>query len=274
MTAPVLVIGATGKTGRRVADKLAAKGVAVRRGARGSATPFDWTQRETWAPALRGVRAVYVTYFPDLAVPGATDDVAALTEMAREAGVEKIVLLSGRGEQHAEAAEAVVARSGLRYTLVRCAWFAQNFSEGVMRDAVMGGVLALPAGDVPEPIVDADDIADVVVAALTEPGHDGQLYELTGPRLLTFGEMASAIGAAMGRPVQFQPISFEELHAALAAGGDTAMADLVTMIMRETMDGRNAVLADGVERALGRPPRDFADYCRDAAAAGAWKLAA
>ncbi len=165
---PILVIGATGKTGRRVAAGLEARGQSVRRGSRNSATPFDWEAPETWTPALKGARAAYVTYFPDLAFPGAVEKLESLCETAKDCELEHLVLLSGRGEHHARLGEEVVRNSGLGFTIVRSAWFAQNFSEGYLRDPILSGVLPMPGGDVAEPIINIDDIADVAVAALTE----------------------------------------------------------------------------------------------------------
>ncbi|MEQ9258635.1 MAG: NAD(P)H-binding protein [Roseovarius sp.] len=271
---PVLVIGATGKTGARVATRLEAKGLPVRRGSRNSPTPFDWEAPETWSAALEGVRAAYVTYFPDLAFPGAVEKLESLCETAHAAGVEHLVLLSGRGEHHARLGEEVVRNSGVDFTIVRAAWFAQNFSEGYLREPVLAGVLPMPGGDVAEPIIDIDDMADVAVAALTEEGHKGQLYEVTGPRLMTFAEMAAELSAALGREIRHIPISFEEFHANIAEVGGEFVGDVFTAIARETLDGRNAHLCDGVERALGRPPRDFADFARAAAGAGQWPAAA
>lgn len=271
---PVLVIGATGKTGSRVASRLEAKGLPVRRGARSSATPFDWESPETWAAALTGARAAYVTYFPDLAFPGAVEKLESLCETAKDVGIEHLVLLSGRGEQHARLGEVVVRESGVDFTIVRSAWFAQNYSEGYLRDPILGGVLPMPGGDIAEPIIDIDDIADVVVAALTEDGHKGELYEVTGPRLMTFADMADALSQAIGRPIRHIPISFEEFHAEIAKSGDTFVADVFTAIARETLDGRNAHTTNGVQRALGRPPRDFADFAKSAAREGTWPVAA
>jgi uncharacterized protein YbjT (DUF2867 family) len=268
--APILVIGATGKTGRRIADRLEAAGHPVRRGARRSATPFDWDRPETWAPALDGVRAAYISYFPDLAFPGAEDKIAGLVEAARAAGVGRLVLLSGRGEHHAERCEALVRDSGLDHTLVRAAWFAQNFSEGYLRDAVLAGTLALPAGAVVEPIVDVDDIADVAVAALTEDGHNGRLYDVTGPELLGFDAMAAQLAATLGRPVIYRPITLEQFREAMAATARPMVADVFTAICREVLDGRNAHIGHGIEHALGRPPRRFAAFCHAAFADGAW----
>lgn len=271
---PILVIGSTGKTGRRIAKTLTERGFPVRHGSRNAAIPFDWEKPETWAAALEGVSSAYVSYFPDLAFPGAPEKIEALTKAAAKAGVKRLVLLSGRGEVHAQHCEDIVKNCGLDYTLVRAAWFAQNFSEGYLREPVLGGMVALPAGDVREPIVDVDDIADVAVAALTEDRHSGQLYEITGPRLLSFAEAAAELSAATGHEVRYVPITFDQFHASMTKIGGQMVADVFTDICREVLDGRNESLGDGVHKALGREPRDFADFCRAAAASGAWSAAA
>jgi uncharacterized protein YbjT (DUF2867 family) len=164
-----------------------------------------------------------------------------------------------------------VQEAGVEWTIVRCAWFSQNFSENYLLEPLLSGEVVLPAGDVPEPFVDADDIADVSVAALTEDGHAGEVYELTGPRLLTFAEAVAEIGEAAGRAIRFAPVSVEEYASALDEEGVPAeFVSLLTYLFREVLDGRNSYLTDGVLRALGREPRDFTDYARDAAATGAW----
>jgi uncharacterized protein YbjT (DUF2867 family) len=271
---PILVIGATGKTGSRVAARLEQQGLPVRRGSRRAALPFDWEKPETWAPALEGVSRAYVTYFPDIALPGALQQVEGLCAAAKRAGIERLVMLSGRGEHHAGLGEEVVRHSGVDFTIIRAAWFAQNFSEGYLRDPILTGVLPMPGGDVREPIIDIEDIADVAVAALTEDGHSGALYEVTGPELMTFAEMAGVLSDAIGRDIRHLPISFEDFHAGVAEAGGEVIADVFTAIARETLDGRNAHLTDGVERALGRKPRPFAEFARTAAKAGAWPEAA
>ena len=274
----ILVLGGSGKTGRRVAERVAARGLAVRAVSRRSDPQFDWNDMATWLPVLRGVRSAYVAYAPDLAVPGAVETVRAFTELALELGVRRIVLLSGRGEEEAERAEqavrAAVEDRGGEWTVVRCAWFDQNFSEDYLLEPVLAGEVALPVGDTPEPFVDADDIADVAVAALTEDGHQGELYELTGPRLLTFAEAVEEIGAAAGRPIGFVPVTIDEYTAAASEQGVPGdVVELLAYLFGEVLDGRNARLADGVERALGRPPRDFRDYARRTAATGVWSAA-
>jgi len=270
---PILVVGATGKTGSRVATKLEEKGADVRRGSRNSETPFDWENPATWAPALSGAAKAYVTYFPDLAFPGAVEKLEAFTKVAAASGLKQIVLLSGRGEHHARLGEEVVRASGIPFTIVRSAWFAQNFSEGYLRDPILAGVLPMPGGDIAEPIIDIDDIADVAVAALMEEGHEDELYEVTGPRLMTFAEMADVLANATGRPIQHVPITFEDFHTNVAQAGGEFVADVFTAIARETLDGRNAHMCDGVERALGRKPRDFAEFATAAASWGVWNNA-
>jgi uncharacterized protein YbjT (DUF2867 family) len=267
-----LVLGGTGKTGRRVAARLQARGAPARIGSRAGVPAFDWEDRATWEPALEGVTAAYVSFFPDLAVPGAADAVGAFAELAVDRGVRRLVLLSGRGEEEAQRAERTVQRVAADCTIVRCSWFSQNFSESFLREAVLAGEVALPVDGVPEPFVDADDIADVAVAALTEPGHAGRLYELTGPRLLTFGEAAQEIAEASGRPVRFVTITDQQWTGAMAEEGvPDLLAGLMRYLFTEVLDGRNAHLADGVQRALGRAPRDFRDYARQAAGSGAWE---
>ncbi len=268
---PMLVLGGTGKTGRRVADRLRARGVAIRIGSRRGEPPFDWDDDTTWAPAVQGVSAVYITYYPDLALPGAVEAVGLLSRLAVESGARRLVLLSGRGEDEAVRGEQAVQAAGADWTIVRATWFAQNFSEHFLVGGVLSGELAFPAGDAAEPFVDADDIADVVVAALTDNGHSGQVYELTGPRLLTFADAAQAISAAIGREVRYVPIApAQYVDALIAEGLPEAEARGLTELFVTVLDGRNAHLTDGVRRALGREPRDFADYARDAAATGVW----
>jgi uncharacterized protein YbjT (DUF2867 family) len=233
------------------------------------------TDPETWAPALSGVSAAYVSYFPDLAFPGAAEKIrGADPGCGAECGVRKLVLLSGRGEAHAVACEEIVRNSGLAFTLVRAAWFAQNFSEGYLLAPVLDGVVALPAGDIKEPIADVDDIADVAVAALTDARHDGELYEITGPRLLSFAEAAAEISAAAGFRCTTSRSRSSSSMRACSKSADRLIADVFTEICRETLDGHNAYLTDGVQRALGREPRDFAEFCRKVAASGVWRKAA
>jgi uncharacterized protein YbjT (DUF2867 family) len=267
---PTLVLGGTGKTGRRVVQRLRARGLPVRIGSRSGEPRFDWEDRSTWAPILNGARAAYVAHYWD-ALPGAAATLGSFAELAVESGVPRLVLLSGRGEDEAERAETAVRDAGAELTVLRSTWFAQNFTEDLWREQVQSNVVALPAGDTPEPFVDADDIADVAVAALTDDRHAGELYELTGPRLLTFAGAVAEIGRAVGREISYVPVSIEDFAAAAAEQGvPSDVVEMLAFLFGEVLDGRNARLADGVQRALGRPPRDFGDYARDAAATGIW----
>ncbi|MEQ1956138.1 NAD(P)H-binding protein [Mesorhizobium yinganensis] len=268
---PVLLVGGYGKTGRRVAQRLQARGVPVQAASRSAAPAFDWEDSATWAPALQGVRTAYITYYPDLAAPGAADAIAAFAAAALDAGVHRLVLLSGRGEPEAQRAEEALQASRADWTIVRCAWFNQNFSESFLLDPILAGVVALPVGGVREPFVDAEDIADVVAAALTDDRHVGKLYELTGPRLLTFGEALAEIAAATGRKIRLEQISAGEFSNLLVAEGvPDSLVRLIVMLFAEVLDGRNESLTGGVFEALGRPPRDFADYAKETAEAGTW----
>ena len=264
-----LVLGGTGKTGRRVAARLRALGRPVRIGSRSGRPRFDWEDRSTWPPTLDGVASVYVSYYPDIAVPGARETVRSFAELAVAHGARRLVLLSGRGEPEAQRAEQVVRETGAELTIVRSSWFMQNFSEDYLLEPVMSGEVALPAGEVGEPFIDADDIADVAVAALTDDRHIGELYELAGPRLLTFAEAVDEIARASGREIRYVPVSIEEYATAAAEQGVPSEAiEALSYLFGEVLDGRNAHLADGVQRALGREPRDFSQYARDAAATG------
>ena len=268
-----LVLGGTGKTGRRVAERLASRGVSTRVASRSADPSFDWNDQSTWDAALDGVAAAYVTYAPDLAIPGATDAIRAFVEKAVEQGIQRLVLLSGRGEKEAQQCERIVQDSGIEWTVVRCSWFNQNFSDGEFLDMVLAGEITLPAREVGEPFVDADDIADVAVAALTEEGHAGQIYEVTGPRLLTFAEVAKEIARASGREVQYIQIPKESFAAGIAeSGAPEDIAWLLDYLFSTVLDGRNAYVCDGVQRALGREPTDFAEYAHRIAASGVWNV--
>jgi uncharacterized protein YbjT (DUF2867 family) len=268
---PTLVISSTGKTGSRVAERLEARGIPTRAGSRSADPPFDWEDRDTWAAALEGAGAAYVSYYPDIAIPGAVEAITAFARTALKQDVRRLVLLSGRGEEEAQRAERAVRESGADWTIVRCSWFNQNFSEGFFAESVVAGEVVLPHTRVPEPFVDVEDVADVAATALSEDGHVGQVYELTGPRLLTFEEAVGEIAAATGREIRYVPVSIEEYAAAARQYGvPDDVVEFLRYLFGEVLDGRNASLTDGVQRALGREPRDFSRYAREAAAAGVW----
>jgi uncharacterized protein YbjT (DUF2867 family) len=268
---PILIVGGAGKTGARVNALLRASGIPTRPVSRSTSVPFDWTRPGTWPAALAGVSMAYVTYQPDLAVEGAAEAIAEVSRLARENGLERVVLLSGRGEPGAQRAEAALQQAGVPWTIVRASWFDQNFSEGHLLDGVLAGEIALPAGAVPEPFIDADDIADVVVAALTDRRHAGKLYEVTGPRALTFAQAVGEIAGAAGRPVRYRQIGSEEFAAGMRPHVSEEFIALMLELFTVVLDGRNSRVMHGVEEALGRPARDFSDYARRTAATGVWR---
>lgn len=267
----ILVIGASGKTGRRVLQRLNDRKVPAL-GVSFSSTPsFDWHNKATWEAVLNNISSVYISYYPDLAIPGAVDAVAQLSNLAVKKGVQKLVLLSGRGEAEAQQCEEVVMDAGVDWTIVRASWFCQNFSEGNFLEPILAGHVALPAGNVGEPFVDADDIADVAVAALTEEGHSKKIYEVTGPRLLTFEDAVSEIAKATGRDIKYEQVpmkAYADLLVEYQLPKDLIW--LVTYLFTEVLDGRNESIADGVEQALGRKATDFSEYVKKTAATGVW----
>lgn len=273
MKSNILVIGGTGKTGRKVVQRLQALEQQVRIGSRSAQPAFDWQDPDTWPAALQGMEKVYVTFQPDLAVPGALDAIEALTKLAVRSGVKKMVLLSGKGEREAELSEQVVIHSGLDYTIVRASWFNQNFSESFFLDPILAGQVALPKPEAKVPYVDTDDIADVAVEVLLNDRHNGQIYELTGPRLLTFPEVMQEIAAATGRDIQFTPISLTAYIKMLEEF--QVPADyiwLINYLFSEVLDAKgNSVISNDIEKVLGRPAKDFSDYVRETAATGAWQ---
>jgi len=272
-TTLTLVTGGTGKTGRRIVQRLQAAGHPVRVGSRSATPAFDWHDPDTWPAALAGVSAVYIAYYPDVAIPGAVDTVRAFVAQAVASGVQRLVLLSGRGEEEAQRAEQVVRDAGVTWTILRCSWFMQNFSESFMVDAIRAGELALSAGDIKEPFIDVEDIADVAVAALTQDGHAGQLYELTGSRLLSFADAMAEIAQATGRDIRYLQLTPQQYTAGMAAEGvPDDFAWLLNYLFTTVLDGRNACLADGVQRALGREGRDFGGYVRDVAGTSVWRV--
>lgn len=268
---PIAVIGHKGKTGARVMQRLQTLGYPVRGLSRSGACSFDWSQPQNWADALQGVSAVYVTYQPDLAVPAAEAHIRQFIEAASRAGVEHIVLLSGRGEEGAQRAEQILVDSGITWNVVRASWFCQNFSESFMLDSILSGELALPADTVLEPFVDADDIADVAVAALTRPDLHNQLFEVTGPQAMTFAECVHTIADVTGCELTYTPMplaAFIEVLESLGVPEDVRW--LLNELFGTVLDGRNTPLANGVEKALQRPATSFREYVEKTAASGVW----
>jgi uncharacterized protein YbjT (DUF2867 family) len=259
-----LVIGATGKTGSRVLQQLQARGYQVKGAARSAEVYFDWNAPATWAPALTGVHSVYVTYYPDLAIPKAPEDISTFCALAKMKGVKHITLLSGRGEPAAQVCENIVKQSGINWTIVRAAWFNQNFSEGLFRQFIISGNIALPVSVATEPFVDVDDIADVVVTSMTNPIHQGQLYEVTGPELLNFSQVAVRFSELLKRKVTFEQITLDEFRTRLKQNHvEQGAIEALCYLFTEVLDGRSEFTTDGVFRALRREPRSFNQYILD-----------
>ncbi|WP_405990081.1 NmrA family transcriptional regulator [Streptomyces sp. NBC_00986] len=271
----IVVTGASGRTGRRVAEAARVAGLTVREASR--ARGFDWADRSTWADTLRGADAAYLVYPSDVGAPEAGRAVGLLAQEAVGLGVRRLVLLSSRGEERARPTEEALRGSGADWTVVRASWFAQNFSEGPLVEGFReSGELVFPGGSVREPFVDVRDIADVVVAAVT--GGDryvGQAVTVSGPRLLTFGEAVAEIGAVTGRELTYRAVSARQYGDVLAGFGVPGEeVEFLVELFESLLDGRNAYLSEGVQEVLGREPRDFSEFVREAAAAGVWRVGA
>ncbi|MBL4658021.1 MAG: NmrA family transcriptional regulator [Flavobacteriales bacterium] len=267
----ILILGGTGKTGRRVAEKLTTLGKNIRIGSRTGQIPFDWENPDTWPTVLDGIHSMYVTYQPDLAVPSARRAIEELTALALLSGVSKIVLLSGRGEKEAQICEQIVKDAGIDWTIVRSDWFNQNFSESFFLDPILAGHVALPRGEARVPYVDADDLADVVVESLLDVKHSGKTHELTGPRMLTFEEVMQEIAHATKRSIVFESISMDvytEMLQEYEVPEDYIW--LINYLFTNVLDGRNESITNDIEEVLGRKPKDFTSYVREVAADGIW----
>jgi uncharacterized protein YbjT (DUF2867 family) len=266
---PILVLGASGTTGRRLTQRLRDAGAEVRPASRQEQVRFDWTDRETWEPALAGVARIYL-----MAPHGQPVD-PGFVGLAADRGVRRIVLLSSRGieamgDERLIAAERTVRESGADWTIVRPDWFNQNFDEGFFRPAVLAGELALPLGDRRQAFVDADDIAAVAATALTEDGHAGRSYDVMGPRALSFPEALEIIGRAAGRTIRYSGTAdaYRAAQAALGFPADQTEQEIAAFAaLRDAGDAQPNAL---VRELTGREPKDFEAYAREAAASGAW----
>lgn len=272
MNTNYLIIGGTGKTGRKVVSNLKEQGYNVQIGSRNSKPSFHWEDPSNWSDMLVGIDRMYIVFYPDLAVPGAYEAIERLTDVAKTVGVQKAVLLSGKGEKEAERCEQLVSNSGMDYTLVRASWFNQNFSESFFAGPVISGKVALPMPHARIPFVDTDDIADVVTAALTDDRHNGQTYEVTGPRTLTFAEAVQEIAKAIGRPINFQAITLDKYTEGMKKAG--LPADYIWLfeyLFREVLGNpKNQVVSHDVERVLGRKAKDFSEFAKSSAESGVW----
>ncbi|PSL55388.1 uncharacterized protein YbjT (DUF2867 family) [Saccharothrix carnea] len=258
----ILVLGATGSTGRRVAARLSGAGHAVRRASRRGEVRFDWSDRDTWAGALAGVERVYLMAPHELPVE------PEFVHEAVASGVRRLVLLSTRGvaemrDERLLAAERLVRTCGVDWTVLRPDWFDQNFDEGFFRPSVLGGELVLPLGDKTQAFVDADDIAAVAVAALTEDGHEGEVYEVTGPGALSFPQALAVLTRVTGRPIRFRGTP-DDYRAVMPA-------DLAEEQIRAWDALGDGEPTDTVAQVTGREPKSFHDYAVAAWEAGAWR---
>jgi uncharacterized protein YbjT (DUF2867 family) len=267
-----LVIGGTGKTGRKVVSNLKNRGHNVRIGSRNESPSFEWEDPSNWENVLYGISRMYVVFYPDLAVPGAFEAIQKLTFVAKACGVQKVVLLSGKGEKEAERCEDLIANSGMDYTLVRASWFNQNFSESFFLDQVLSGDVALPMPEAKIPFVDTGDIADVVTEALTDDQHNGKTYEVTGPGKLTFAEVVEEISQATGRSIDYRSITLGEYSEGMKKAGVPAdFIWLLEYLFKEVLgNAENQVVSNDVELVLGRKARDFSEYAEETAKTGVW----
>lgn len=268
----ILILGGTGKTGRRVAEKLKLLGYSnIRIGSRKESPAFDWENQDTWLDALEGIETVYITFQPDLAIPSAVETIKKFTSLATNNGITKMILLSGRGEKEAQVCEKIVMTTAINWTIVRASWFNQNFSESVFLEPILNGFVALPRAEAFEPFTDADDIADVVVEAIINDKHMGQIYELTGPRLLTFPQVIEEISKATGRNIEFQSLTLDENVKLLK---EYKLPEdyiwLVNYLFTEVLDGRNASVTNDIEKVLGRKAKDFTEFVKETALTGIW----
>ena len=262
----ILIVGATGKTGRRVYQLLSEQIPAqrIKAASRHSDVHFDWQDSETWHAALEDVSHVYLVYSPDLAVPGSTDHILAFCTMAKRYNVAHITLLSGRGEPVAQSCEDILINSGLSWTIVRASWFNQNFSDGLFKSFIDKSLIALPVNNVKEPFVDIDDIAEIVNQSLLTTKHQNKLYEVTGPELLSFKDIADQFTEVLAKPIGFQklsPMEFESVMSTAKVPED--VTSLLSFLFTEVLDGRNESITNGVEQALGRKPKSFKRFIED-----------
>jgi len=271
-TNKILVIGGKGKTGSRVVKLLNEKpNITIRLGSRSSEIPFNWEKTETWSLALKDINSIYITFQPDLAIPSAPETIQKFALLATKLGVEKMVLLSGRGEKEAQICEEIVKATAQKWTIVRASWFNQNFSESIFLEPLLAGFVALPQGNVLEPFIDANDIAEVVTEALLNDKHNGQTYELTGPRLLSFEQAVSEIAKVIKKEIVFESLTIEKYINMLReyqVPEDEIW--LINYLFSEVMDGRNSSTTNDIEKVLGRKATDFSEYVIETAKTGVW----
>ncbi|TPN86052.1 NmrA family NAD(P)-binding protein [Aquimarina algicola] len=272
MKSNILVIGGTGKTGRRVVEQLQNKGIKPRIGSRNSTPSFDWNNKDTWTNALTDTEKMYVTYYPDLAVPGAKEAIESLTYLAKELGVKKIVLLSGKGETEAETCEKIIIDSGMKYTIVRASWFNQNWSESFFLEPILSGEVALPMSNVLIPFVDANDIAEVAATVLLDDSYNGEIIEVTGPELITFKQIVDIISSASNRNLNFYDITLEQYVEGMKKMQipDDVVWLIEYLFSHVLTNPKNQLVVNDIERVLGRKAKSFLEYAQETAKTGIW----
>jgi uncharacterized protein YbjT (DUF2867 family) len=274
-TNQVLVLGATGKTGSRVAEQLSAHEVSVRTAARsGADARFDWDNQATWEQTLRGATGLYLVS-PILRIDFASL-VGRFLDQAERAGIRHVTYLSAYGMEHAPAEVALraveldlAARGSLTSTMIRPAWFMEDFSETFLQP--VNDEIAVPAGDGAEAFVSVEDIAAVAAVTLTEPEtHAGRAYAPTGPQALTMAEAAAMISAAAGRTITYRDTDREQWIAAMVSTGIPAEYAAVLRPLTATVaSGNGARPNSDVLEVTGAAPVTFAEFA--ARTAGAWK---
>ena len=276
----IFVTGGTGWIGSELLRLLSRRGAALRAlsrdPARGEALPgVEWVEgdledRDGVARALAGAERMFL-------LTGNDDRMVRLQKnglrAAREAGLLHVVKLSALGaSDHSKSligmwhwvVERELERSGLAWTILRPHHFVQNLLD--QREAIVReGVVRSPAGDGKIPFIDTRDIAEAAAATLTEPGHAGRTYTLTGAEAISYREATEILTAAVGRPLRFEAETPDEARARLAAAGmdDWAIAAQLAIAAYQRAGGPTAQTTDDVERVLGRPPRSVRDFARD-----------
>lgn len=273
MNSNILVLGATGKTGSRVVKQLQSKGIEPREGSRNATPKFDWDDKDTWVKALENIERLYITYYPDLAVPGAKEAIESLTYLAKELGVKKVVLLSGKGETEAEACEKIIMDSGINYTIVRASWFNQNWSESFFLDPILSGDIALPMTDVLIPFVDAEDIAEVAATVLLDDSYNGEIIEVTGPELLTFKDIVTTISKVSKRNLTLHHITLEQYVDGMKQMQlPTDLVWLIEYLFSHVLTSpENQIITYDIEKVLARKPKTFLQYAQEASKIGVWQ---
>jgi uncharacterized protein YbjT (DUF2867 family) len=270
-----LVLAGTGKTGSRVAARLTKLGLSVRTAARnGADVRFDWDDPTTHSPALADVDRIYLVA-PVMRMDFA-DQVSSFLDLAEAADVRHVTYLSAFGIDQAPPQVAhraveldIVGRGAITHTILRPAWFMQNFSETFLKP--VDGVITVPTGDGAEAFVDAEDIAAVAAATLASPdAHAGAEYAPTGPEALTVSDAADVITDVIGQPAKHNDTDRNAwIDATLAAGVPAAYGEMLRMLTETVASGHGSRPNNDVQSVTGAPPISFADFARRTAPAWA-----